>query len=72
MRALGGMCVAVGMQHVGAGRRDELIGKLLLESHEIGDHLGGGGVDGTIILTLRLLMSYIYIYIYIYIWSTHS
>ena len=30
------------------------------------------GVDGRIILTLRLLMSYIYIYIYIYIWSTYS
>ena len=28
------------------------------------------GIDGSIILTLRLLMSYIYIYIYI--WSTYS
>jgi len=26
----------------------------------------------TIVLTLRLLISYIYIYIYIYIWSTYS
>ena len=30
------------------------------------DHLGDPGVDGRIILTLRLLMSYIYI------WSTYS
>ena len=29
-----------------------------------GDHLGDPGVDGRIILTLSLLMSYIYIYIY--------
>ena len=34
------------------------------------DYLEDSGVDGTIVLTLRRLMSYIYIYIYI--WSTHS
>jgi len=70
---MGGECSAYGRDE----RRIQGFGEGNLRER---DHLGDPGVYGWIILTLRLLMSYIYIYIYgapskarnanvVYIWT---